>query len=125
MNNDSNTTLEQLRKQMAAFVKEREWNKFHTAKNLSMYVAVEAAELMEKFLWVTTQEETEQLLETNRQAIEEEVADVLAVLMSFANTCNIDITKAFTDKMKKNAQKYPVDLSKGSVDRYLEMHKKK
>jgi NTP pyrophosphatase (non-canonical NTP hydrolase) len=125
MKNDTNTTLEQLRTQMAEFVKAREWNQFHTAKNLSMYVAVEAAELMEKFLWITTQEEAAKLLETNRQAIEEEVADVLAVLMAFANTCNIDITKAFIDKMAKNAKKYPVDLSKGSVDRYLELHKKK
>src|SRR5579872_23460 len=125
MKNDTNTTLEQLRTQMADFVKAREWNQFHTAKNLSMYVAVEAAELMEKFLWISTQEESAKLLETNRQAIEEEVADVLAVLMAFANTCNIDITKAFIAKMAKNAKKYPVDLSKGSVDRCLELHKKK
>ncbi len=110
MKNDSNSTLQELKTQMAAFVKERDWNQFHTAKNLSMYIAVEAAELMEKFLWTTSQDSAK-LLETNRQAIEEEVADVLSVLMSFANACNIDISKAFIDKMAKNAKKYPVELS--------------
>ena len=124
MKNDNNSTLQELKSQMAAFVKERDWNQFHTAKNLSMYIAVEAAELMEKFLWTSSQDSAK-LLETNRQAIEEEVADVLSVLISFANACNIDITKAFIDKMVKNAKKYPVELSKGSVDRYMELHKKK
>lgn len=123
MKNDSNTTLNELRTQMAQFVKEREWNQFHTAKNLSMYIAVEAAELMEKFLW-TNQEESAKLCETNREEIEEEVADVLAVLMAFANACDIDISKAFIDKMEKNAKKYPVELSKGSFTKYTKLRKK-
>lgn len=123
MNNDSNTTLKELKAQMAAFVKEREWHELHNAKSLSMAIAVEAGELMEKFIW-TSPEESAKLLETNREEIEEEVADVFALLMAFANAYNIDLSKAFMDKMVKNAKKYPAEASKGDATKYIKLRKK-
>lgn len=120
--NDTNTTLQELKAQMAQFVTEREWDQFHTPKSLSMAIAVEAAELMEKFQW-GTEDDARQLFTTDREAIEEEVADVLAVLIAFSNACNIDLTQAFIDKMQKNGKKYPIELSKGSYTKYTKLRK--
>lgn len=123
MKNDNKATIQDLKQILKAFVDERDWNQFHTPKNISMSIAIEAAELMEKFQFVT-QEESKKLVETNRQEIQEEVADVLAYLLSFANACNIDLASAFEDKMKKNAVKYPIELSKGNHSKYTKLKQK-
>ena len=111
---DADTTVEALRNLIAAFVHERDWEQFHDPKNLSMAIATEAAELMEHFRWAQNQESRDLL--KNEQAlagIRDEVADVLAFLLSFANVARIDLTQALRDKMIRNARKYPVEQYKG------------
>ncbi len=114
MSSDSDTTIAQLRSEVAAFIRERDWEQFHDPKNLSMAIATEAAELMEHFRWVRS-EGAAALLDdpVRRQAIAEEVADVMAFLLSFANATGIDITSCMREKMLRNARKYPADEYKG------------
>ena len=114
---DARATLAELKKQAAQFVAERDWNQFHNPKSLIMNLSVEVAELMEPFIWPSSQNSLE-TLEKNRKHIEEEVADVLLGLLNFANACNIDIAQAFTSKMKLNAEKYPIEKAKGKHDKY-------
>ena len=116
---DTKTSLSELQKLIADFIKDREWNQFHTPKNLSMKLAIEAAELMEKFTWIDSQESYKEL-ETNRQEIEDEFADVLIVALAFANQCNIDISSAIKHKLEEVKQKYPVDKVKGKHYKYTQ-----
>lgn len=117
---DTTVTLQAVRDVVAQFVRERDWEQFHTPKNLSIDVSVEAAELMEQFLWAKDTELAE-VLQKNREAIEDEVSDVLLALCAFANVCNIDIATAFERKMKKNRAKYPISLAKGTSKKYTEL----
>jgi dCTP diphosphatase len=114
---DTHVTLQQLKDRMAEFVHERDWEQFHVPKNLSMALAVEASELMELFQWSDTQESWE-ILRTQREKVEQELADVLAYTLSFANACDIDLADAFMRKLVLNAQKYPVEKAKGKSDKY-------
>lgn len=112
--NDSSTTVAELIRLVDQFVADRDWEQFHDPKNLSASIAIEAAELMEHFQWLRSDE-----LESVRgdgekmTKIGEEVADVAAYLLSFASTMGIDISAALEDKMKKNAKKYPADQFRG------------
>ena len=116
--------LQEMQKMVAEFVSEREWNDFHTPKNLSINISVEAAELMELFLWCTT-EGSFDILAARRACVEEEFADVLIGLLAFANTAHIDIFKAFAHKLEKTKRKYPVELVRGKADKYTHyMHQK-
>ena len=108
---DTTTTIDTLKKSMRSFVEERDWQQFHTPKNLSMALAVEAAELMEHFMWIDSSK-AEKQLEINRDMVEQEVADVASYLLSLCDHYNIDLTKAFERKKKLNEQKYPLDKSK-------------
>lgn len=111
---DHETTLADLRTEIARFIDERDWKQFHDPKNLSMAIATEAAELMEHFRWARNDEARELITDPARHAeIAEEVADILAFLLSFANTAGIDLADTLRAKMKKNALKYPVDEYKG------------
>jgi dCTP diphosphatase len=118
--NDSQVTLQKIKEMVAQFVRDRDWNQFHSPKNLSMDISVEAAELMELFLWAKDSEIAD-VVEKKREAIEEEVSDVLLALFAFANACNIDVATAFERKMKKNIAKYPIELAKGSSKKYTEL----
>lgn len=108
--NDSDTTLAELRKLVREFRDRREWGRFHTPKNLSMAIAVEAAELMEHFQWLT-QDEARELAEDSgpRRLIGEELADVLIYGLSFAEALQLDVATAVVDKLARNAKKYPED----------------
>lgn len=117
---DNTTTLETLKTKLRQFVDERDWHQFHSPKNMSMCIAIEAAELMEHFQWVTTQESFE-VLEKKRQDVEHEVADVAIVLLMFCQENNIDLAKAIEKKMQLNAQKYTVEKSKGKAIKYTEL----
>ena len=117
---DERVTLQELKDEMAAFVKEREWNKFHSPKNLSMAIAGEAAELMEKFLWMENQESFDEL-DKNRQEIEDELADVLIAAICFANASNIDLGKAIAQKIEEVKAKYPVEKSRGRYTKYTKL----
>ena len=114
MSTDEGTTLGVLRREIADFIRERDWEQFHDPKNLSIAIATEAAELMEHFRWVKSDAAREVLKdETARTAISEELADVLAFVLSFANSTGIDLTTALRDKMAKNVRKYPADEFRG------------
>ena len=111
---DQTTTVARLREIMQAFVDEREWNRFHDPKNLSMSIAIESAELMEHFQWLDNREAAN-IRESpeDMQQVREELADIVAFVLSFANALDIDISDALRDKMVKNAEKYPADRFRG------------
>ncbi len=104
-----------------AFVAERKWEKFHTPKNLSMALAVEAAELMEIFQWLS-QKEAKQIKRdaTKAQAVADEMADVFFYLLRLADVLKVDLDQAFKTKMSRNALKYPVHLARGNAKKYNE-----
>ena len=112
--NDDVTTISTLKKLMADFVAERDWQPFHDPKNLSASIAIEAAELMEHFQWLRSDElnRVRDDAETMK-AVQEELADILAYLLSFATRMNIDLASALVEKMKKNAAKYPPERYRG------------
>jgi NTP pyrophosphatase (non-canonical NTP hydrolase) len=111
---DQDTTVAELRREIAAFIREREWEQFHDPKNLSMAIATEAAELMEHFRWVKNDASREQVRPPDARAeVAEELADILAFALSFANAADIDITTALRAKMARNAKKYPAEEYKG------------
>ena len=111
--NDENTSVSQLRQVVSQFVAERDWSRFHAPKNLAMALSIEAAELMELFQWidVDVSRDIDQL--GNRQAVEEEVADVLCYTLALANEMKIDLASALQKKMVKNRLKYPADEFRG------------
>ncbi|MHC5111711.1 MAG: nucleotide pyrophosphohydrolase [Planctomycetota bacterium] len=111
---DENTTIADLKKLIESFVDEREWQPFHDPKNLSMALAIEAAELMEHFQWLRSEElEAIRSDKAKMAEITEEVADVAAYLLSFATTMGIDLSESLRAKMVKNAIKYPADEFRG------------
>ncbi|MCH6257795.1 nucleotide pyrophosphohydrolase [Puniceicoccaceae bacterium K14] len=114
---DEETTIESLKVLARDFVAEREWAQFHNPKNLSMALAGEAAELMEHFLWCGGGESFE-LVEKSKNAVGEELADIIIYALHFANRSGIDVSEVIHRKMKINAAKYPVEKSKGRSDKY-------
>ena len=112
--NDQDTTLEVLRNEIAGFVAARDWELFHSPKNLSMALSIEAAELMEHFQWISMQDSTRVVEDAQkREAVGEELADVFCYLLALANAMQVDITTTVRAKMKKNALKYPVEEFRG------------
>lgn len=110
---DTATSVGQLREMVAHFVGERDWQQFHAPKNISMALAIEAAELMEHFQWITVEASREDLPPEKRAAIGEEIADVLCYAMALANEMDFDIATLMREKMKKNVQKYPAQEFRG------------
>ena len=111
---DADTNLADLKALVRQFVEERAWQPFHSPKNLAMGIAVEAAELMECFLWLDLPASYEAANEpTKRQAIADEMADVFCYLLNLSNVIGIDLSEALRAKIVKNAIKYPVDKYKG------------
>lgn len=115
MSSQKPTSLADLQKLVAGFRDERDWRQFHSPKNLSMSIAIEAAELMEHFQWLTVKEAAElpQRDPQARQAIAEELADVLVYCISLADVLAFDVAAIITAKMAKNTQKYPADQFRG------------
>jgi NTP pyrophosphatase (non-canonical NTP hydrolase) len=111
---DATTTVAELRQIVADFVAERDWSQFHSPKNVSMALAIEAAELMEHFQWLTT-DASRRLVEDSVKlaAIGEEIADVVGYSFALANELGIDLSSAIRAKMVKNALKYPADKYRG------------
>jgi dCTP diphosphatase len=110
---DITTTVANLREVVRKFVDERDWQQFHSPKNLSMSLAIEAAELMEHFQWITTEASRSIESAERRTDISDELADVLCYALAIANELDIDITTAMRDKMVKNARKYPAEEYRG------------
>lgn len=110
-------SLADLAQQLDRFAKDRDWQQFHSPKNLASALVVEAGELLEHFQWLT-EEQSRSLPPEKRDAAGAEVADVLLYLIQLASALGIDPIAAAQAKLKLNAQKYPVDLARGSSAKY-------
>lgn len=111
---DEVVTVAELRRAVAQFVGEREWQSYHDAKNLSMSMAIEAAELMEHFQWIRTDELPEVVqIPRKRAEIAEELADVTCYALALANALELDLSTAVLEKLEKNARKYPAERFRG------------
>ena len=119
---DAATTLADLKQRVLAFVRERDWEQFHSPKNLSMALAAEAAELMEHFLWTGGDASPARAREAaRRREIEDELADVVIYALEFANVTGTDLAAAIEAKLAANARKYPVEKARGRAEKYTEL----
>lgn len=114
---DDRITLQELKQRMASFVRERDWEQFHTPKNLSMSIAIEAAELMEHFQWLTV-EQSRNLDPEALAEIGEELADIVIYSLSMANALKLDLADTVQAKMEKNIRKYPSERVRGKAHKY-------
>ncbi len=112
--------MEELIRQIREFARERDWEEFHSPKNLAMALSVEVAEIAEHFQWLT-QTESNNLDRGKLAEVEEEIADVLIYLTRLADRLGIDPIEAARKKMRLNAKKYPVEKSKGKAAKYSEI----
>jgi dCTP diphosphatase len=118
MKTDTRTTVGVLRQAVADFVNDREWLPFHTPKNLSMSIAIEAAELMERFQWLTTEEAHAAAADpAQRAAVADELADVIIYCLSLSNALDLDISSAVLGKLHTNEGRYPADEFRGRFRR--------
>ena len=115
---DETTTLAMLRDMVRRFAAERAWEPYHSPKNLAMGAAIEAAELMEHFLWVDGPGSFELVKDRARkEQVADEIADVACHLFNLCNVLDIDLSEAFRAKMAKNDKKYPADQYRGRYTR--------
>ena len=108
------TDLEELRKAIVQFTQERDWDQFHNGKDLALALSIEAAELNEAFLW-------KQAEEVNVEKVKEELADIFNYAILIADKYDLDIKQIVMDKLKRNAEKYPVEKACGSAKKYNEL----
>lgn len=108
------TDLEELRKAIVEFTLERDWDQFHNGKDLALALSIEAAELNEAFLWKDASE-------VNVEKVKEELADIVNYALLIADKYNLDVKQIVLDKLKRNAEKYPVEKAYGSAKKYNEL----
>lgn len=113
-------TYHELLKKLRIFRQERNWEKFHKPKDLAMAAAIEAAELMQEFLW-KTEDEVVAKTRSNPERYADEIADTVVYLMLLADDLGIDMFEAIENKMKKNAEKYPIDKCRGKATKYTNL----
>ena len=106
--------LEELRRAVVKFTQERDWDQFHNGKDLALALSIEAAELNEAFFWLDASE-------VKLEKVKEELADIVNYAILLADKYNLDIKQIVLDKLKKNAEKYPVDKAYGSAKKYNEL----
>ncbi|MBU4273483.1 MAG: nucleotide pyrophosphohydrolase [Planctomycetes bacterium] len=111
---DSTTTLDDLKRLIDDFVDRRDWHQFHAPKNLAMSMAIESAELMEHFQWISA-EQSRQIGDDPRrlETVADELSDVLCYALAMANELRLDLSTAIRRKMAKNEQKYPAEEYRG------------
>ncbi|HET6806496.1 MAG TPA: nucleotide pyrophosphohydrolase [Frateuria sp.] len=114
-----NAEILSLQEALRAFAREREWEPFHSPKNLASALSVEAGELLEHFQWMTEQQ-SRALDGRKTEAVSEEAADIFLYLLQLTDKLDIDLLAAARRKLEINAAKYPVDLAKGSSKKYSE-----
>jgi dCTP diphosphatase len=114
--------LDTLKQLMRDFADTRDWNQFHSPKNLAMALSVEASEIVEHFQWLS-EEQSRNLAEDKLEAVGHELADTLLYLVRLADKLDIDLLDAARNKMKLNNQKYPVEQSRGNAKKYTEFEK--
>jgi len=112
--------MKELKDKLRIFAEERDWEQFHSPKNLSMALAVETAELMEYFQWLT-EEQSRNLDKDKLENVRDEIADVLIYLVRLADQLGIDPLTAATEKLEINATKYPVEKAKGNARKYNDL----
>ena|ERR1035441_2978474 len=112
--------LLELRNVLRQFAADRDWDKFHSPKNLAIALSVEAAELLEHFQWLSCAESADLPAEM-RNRVREELADVLLYLIRLADKLNVDLANAAAEKIQINAEKYPVEKARGTSKKYTEL----
>lgn len=105
--------LEELRQAIVKFTQERDWDQFHNGKDLALALSIEAAELNEAFLWKNAED-------VDVEKVKEELADIVNYAILIADKYNLDIKQIVMDKLRRNAEKYPVEKSYGSAKKYTE-----
>lgn len=114
--------LDKLMKELKVFAEERDWDQFHSVKNLSMALSVEVSELVEIFQWLSEEQSNSAKNDPKLKfKAEEEVADIFIYLLRIAGKLNIDLESVVKSKLKKNAEKYPVELAKGNAKKYTDL----
>ena len=111
--------FDEIKHRLRAFCTERDWDQFHSPKNLAMALSVEAAELVEHFQWLT-EEQSAALPADRRAAVAQEIADVQIYLIRLADRLDIDLDAAVSAKLAVNEQKYPADKARGNALKYTE-----
>ncbi len=109
-----------LTKKIISFRDNRDWNQFHTPKNLAISLSLESSEVLEHFQW-KTDEEIKEYLVSHKEEIADELGDVLNYLLLLANRADIEIVQAAENKLKKNELKYPIDKAKGNAKKYNQL----
>jgi NTP pyrophosphatase (non-canonical NTP hydrolase) len=109
--------IELIIKELIKFRDERDWEQFHDTKNLAAAISIEASELNELFLWKSVKDSEN----VDKERIKEEIADILAFTLLLANKHEFDIKEIVLEKVRKNAENYPVNKSKGSAKKYNEL----
>lgn len=115
-----NSDIKQLQQTLTEFAQQRDWEQFHTPKNLAMALSGEVGELLEIFQWLTP-EQSQQLSPEKKQHVSEEIADVMMYLLRLADKCDIDVMQACQEKIQQNAAKYPISKCYGSAKKYNEL----
>lgn len=108
------TDIEEIMNQIISFTQEREWDQFHNGKDLALALSIEASELNEAFLWKKSEE-------VDIEKVKEELADILNYGFLIAHKYNLNIKDIILDKLKKNAEKYPIEKAKGVAKKYNEL----
>ena len=116
----SNDGINELKQRLRDFAEARDWDQFHSPKNLSMALSAEVAEIVEHFQWLT-EEQSKTLPKDKLAEVETELADTLIYLIRLADKLDIDLLKAAKNKIDINEQKYPVDKAKGNAKKYTEL----
>lgn len=106
--------LEELRQSIVKFTQDRDWDQFHNGKDLALALSIEAAELNEAFLWKDASK-------VNVEKVKEELADIFNYAILIADKYDLDIKQVVMDKLKRNAEKYPVEKAYGSAKKYNEL----
>ena len=121
---DSDTTVSELKRISVRFAEDRDWRRYHSAKNLAIGVVTEASELLQEFRF-KSDEEIDGMFKSqgSRERIADEVADTLYFILQLSERYKLDVSTEFKRKMKKNAERYPVDKSRGSNRKYTELEK--
>lgn len=118
--NDQQTTIQDLKDLALKFRDDRNWEQFHNAKDLSLYLSLEAAELLEIFAWIQ-EKNLEKHVKEKRQDIEHEIADITLILLHFCNKYSIDLSKAFNEKLALTTAKYPIEKAKNKYEKSTEL----
>ena len=119
---DAETNIHEIKDKVLSFAKERDWEQFHSPKYISMAISAEAVELMEHFLWQSSDQSRLDVQQVAiRDKIAEELADILIFSIQFANVTGLSLSTIIDDKMQQNAKKYPIEKARGRSDKYTDL----